>query len=230
MIWSLLLGCGAGTWVVEAWGEAYIEAAIPAEVFADGCAVTYDTFDVALAEAALLDGDGDALGTVPAAALSLTAPGPVDVGAAEVAAGHYTTARFDVAGAPSVRAAGTLTCPTGAATFDWTFTTATAYVCEVDLTIPAGGEGRTQLTIHGDHLWYDGLENPDAEVRGQAVLDADADADGVITQAELDALPVAPLGYEVGQYASVETLGAFVAFLTQTLGHVDGEGHCQVDL
>jgi hypothetical protein len=34
----------------------------------------------------------------------------------------------------------------------------------------------------------------------------------------------------VGQYSDVTTLADFVGFLTQTLGHVDGEGHCQVDL
>lgn len=116
-------------------------------------------------------------------------------------------------------------------TFDWSFDTDTTYNCEPeDLTIPAGGEDGTELTIHGDHLFYDGLENPDAEVRGAAIADADADADGVVTQAELDLVQVATLGYEVGQYSEVTTLGDFVSFLTRTLGHVDGEGHCQVDL
>ena len=67
-------------------------------------------------------------------------------------------------------------------------------------------------------------------VRGQAIADADADADGVVTLAELEAVPVATLGYQVGQYSEVTNLAQFVGFLTQTLGHVDGEGHCQVDL
>jgi hypothetical protein len=229
-----LIGCGGtGAWVVETWGEEYIEQEIPASVFADGCAVTYDNFEVALAGASLLDGDGTAVGELPGATFDMVTPGPQAVGSVDVPATYYATARFQIAAStgPSVRSAGTLTCGGGSKTFDWSFTTATTYDCEpADLTIPAGGEATTQLTIHGDHLFYDGLENADAAVRGQAVFDADADGDGAVTQDELAAVSVATLGYSVGQYSEVTTLADFVTFLTQTLGHVDGEGHCQVDL
>lgn len=245
-----LTACGKGTWTVSTWGEEYIEDAIPAADFADGCAATYDTFLVALGDVALLDGDGAEVGVVDGwQVFDLTAPGPHEVGSAEVRATHYASARFSIApasgavagnateaqvaalGDASVRAAGTLTCDGVDYTFDWSFDTDTTYNCEPeDLTIPSGGEDGTELTIHGDHLFYDGLENPDAEVRGAAIADADADADGVVTQAELDLVSVATLGYEVGQYSEVTTLGEFVSFLTRTLGHVDGEGHCQVDL
>jgi hypothetical protein len=131
----------------------------------------------------------------------------------------------------SLVAAGTLTCPSGAVTFDWSFTTTTTYACEPeDLTIAAGGADSSQLTVHGDHLFYDGLANDDAEVRGEAIRAADADADGEVTLAELAAIDVAGLGYQVGPYAEVTDLAAFVTFLTRTIGHIDGEGHCQVDL
>ena len=83
--------------------------------------------------------------------------------------------------------------------------------------------GRT-TSIGGVKIYVDG----NALLR--AVLDADADADGAVTLAELGAVDVAGLGYAVGQYSEVTTLADFVAFLTQTLGHVDGEGHCQVDI
>ncbi len=230
----LAVGCGGtGDWVVETWGEDYIEEGMPESVFEDGCSVVYDRFEVGVSEVALLDGDGAIAGSVPGARFEMTEPGPQTIGSVGVRATYYSTARFVVSSADdaSVHASGTLTCGGADKSFDWRFDTATTYLCEpADLTIPAGGEALTQLTIHGDHLFYDGLEDPDALVRGQAVFDADADADGAITQDELAAVSVATLGYAVGQYSEVTTLADFVSFLTQTLGHVDGEGHCQVDL
>jgi hypothetical protein len=229
----LLAACGGGDWVVTTWGEEYIEEGIPSAEFEDGCEAVFDTFTVALTEAALLDGDGEVAGSVETGSFEMTEAGPQTVGTASVAATHYDTARFVVApaGGPSVRAAGTLTCGGDAVSFDWSFETSTTYLCEpADLTVPAGGEAGTELTIHGDHFFYDGLENPDAALRGQAIVDADADGDGVVTLDELAAVDVAGLGYAVGQYSEVTDLAAFITFLTRTLGHVDSEGHCQVDL
>lgn len=246
----VLSACGKGSWTVNTWGEEYIEVEIPAADFADGCDVTYDSFLLAMSDVALLDGDGEPVGVVDGQQVfDMTAAGPHDVGSAEVKATHYANARFSISpasnavpgnateaqvaelGTSSIRVAGTLTCGGVARTFDWSFDSDTTYHCEpADLTIPGGGEDSTQYTIHGDHLFYDGLENVDAVVRGQAIFDADTDGDGAITLTELDAIQVATLGYEVGQYSEVTTLGDFVWFLTQTLGHVDGEGHCQVDL
>ena len=228
-----LVACSGGDWAVTTWGEEYIEEEIPAAAFADGCSVVYDTFALEITEAALLDGNGDVAGDVPAGRFELTTVGPQDLGAVEVRATHYGTARFVVAPADgdAVHVAGTMTCGPSSVTFDWSFDTATTYLCEPeDLTIPAGGESSTQLTIHGDHLFYDGLEAADAVIRGQAFVDADADGDGEVTLAELGDVDVASLGYSVGQYSSVTDLAGFVTFLTQTLGHVDGEGHCQVNL
>jgi hypothetical protein len=129
----------------------------------------------------------------------------------------------------SVHAVGAITCEGQAVDFDWAFSTDTLYLCEPeDLTIPAGGEGVTELTVHGDHLFYDALEDPDAELRGRALVEADADLDGAVTLDELAMVPVAELGYRVGSRSEVTDLGAFVAALTRTLGHVDGEGHCQI--
>jgi hypothetical protein len=236
-LFLLLSACGSGTWTVNTWGEDYIEETIPADIFEDGCSVTYDRFEVALSDVALLDGDGEEVGTIDGEHIfDLTEVGPQEVGSVDVPATHYANSRFsispsDALDGQSVVTAGTLECGGAAVTFDWTFATDTTYACApADLTIPKGGEDDTQYTIHGDHLFYDGLENPDAVVRGLAIFESDADGDGKVTMAELDAVSVAPLGYEVGQYSAVTTLGDFVAFLTQTLGHVDGEGHCQVDL
>lgn len=249
----LLAACGGeGTWTLTTWGEDYIEVGIPAEDFADGCSVTYSEFLVTFSGRALVDGNGDVAGEVSGAQVyDLVPAGPHEMGATEVRADHYD--RVDATIAPSagatggnvteaqvaalvaaqgsIRAVGTVTCGADTVAFDWVFDTDTTYACEPeDLTIPAGGDDATELTIHGDHLFYDGLEDPDAVVRGEAVVAADADADDVVTLAELSAVSVAALGYDVGRYSDVTDLAAFVEFLSRTLGHVDGEGHCQVDL
>jgi hypothetical protein len=53
---------------------------------------------------------------------------------------------------------------------------------------------------------------------------ADADSDGEITQAELEAAPV-PGAFDTGN-DEVANLWAFLVAQSRTLGHVDGEGHC----
>jgi hypothetical protein len=54
----VLSACGSGTWVVETWGEEYIEYTIPAADFADGCAVTYGFGELDT----LREGSGDVFG------------------------------------------------------------------------------------------------------------------------------------------------------------------------
>ena len=229
----VLTACGSGDWSVNTWGEEYIEEGIPAADFEDGCSAVFNTFEVEITQAALLDGNGEIEGEVSAGRFDVTDPGPQQLGTTSVGSTFYDSARFVIAPADSdsVHAIGSLTCGADTVTFDWSFDTATTYVCEPeDLNIPSGGEASTQLTIHGDHFFYDGLEADDAVVRGQAIVDADANADGEVTLDELAEVDVASIGYAVGQYSDVTDLREFVTFLTRTLGHVDGEGHCQVDL
>lgn len=225
-----LAACGQGEWVVTTWGEDFIEQGIPAAEFEDGCAATFDRFVVSITEASLLDGDGDVVASVEGGLFDLTEGGTQEVGATSVKPGHYASARFRISGPSAIEAAGELTCGADAIRFDWTFNTDTTYLCEPDITVASGGSVTTELTIHADHFFYDGLADPDAALRGQAIVNADANGDGEVTLAELDAVPVAPLGYSVGHFGEVTTLGAFIAVLTDTLGHVDGEGHCLVSL
>lgn len=230
---AVVCGCSGGDWVVTTWGEDYIESGIPEAEFVDGCSATFDRFSVGVVEAALLDGDGEPVDSLVGGTVELTEPGPQELGRLEVPATLYDTARFEVGAVDgaAVSVAGTVVCPSGSVSFDWSFDASTVYSCEPSgLTVPAKGEATTELTIHGDHLFYDGLEDPDAQLQAEAWVAADADGDGVLTETELEAVSVAALGYSVGRYSEVTDLRAFVAHLTQTLGHVDGEGHCDVDL
>ena len=237
LISLLLASCGGeGTWTLTTWGEDYIEIGIPAGDFADGCSVVFDRFEVVDSELALLDGDGAVVGEIAGSmVVDMAQPGPVELGSVDVPATHYDAVSWRIGPSDdepvSVSVAGTITCGEQAVAFAWDFDTDTTYHCEPeDLTIPAGGEDSTELTVHGDHLFYDSLEDPDAALRGQAFVDADADSDGEVTVAELEAVSVAELGYDVGSRSEVTDLYGFAAFLTRTLGHVDGEGHCQMEL
>ena len=247
----LLAGCtGTGTWTVETWGEEYIEDEIPGADVADGYTIVYDEFLIALSGVALVDGNGEAVASLEGQQVfDMAQAGPHAVGEAAAQATHYdhvdmvlSPASGAVAGNAtddqvafmndnglSISATGSASLGGDSYTFAWDFDTDTHYACEPDLTIADGGEGGTQLTIHGDHLFYDDLEDPDAGVAFQVLADADADGDGAITRAELEAVDVAGTGYGVGQYSGVTDLWAFVAHLTRTLAHIDGEGHCQVD-
>jgi hypothetical protein len=246
-----LTGCSQATWTLTTWGEDYVEQGIPAADFEDGCEVVYDEFLIVLSNPALRNGDGDPVSQLPVSRLfDLSQPGPHEVGSSVVRATTYARANVQVAPlleqtvvgnateaqlgrmeSLSLVVSGTVTCGADAVEFAWAYDTETMYECQPELTLADGGEGTTEFTVHGDHLFYDGLENPDALLRGQAVVDADANDDGAVSRAELSGVQVAPLGlYDVGSYSDVVTLDDFIELLTQTVGHVDGEGHCQIEL
>lgn len=125
-------------------------------------------------------------------------------------------------------------------TFQWGFGVSTKYAqCrgakdgrEIEgVLVTNGGTDDVELTIHGDHFFYDDLQSPDAKVRFEAIASADADANGEITLAELSQKKLVDIdpsmgGYGTGILADVNDLGAFVTALSRTLGHFRGEGEC----
>jgi hypothetical protein len=127
-----------------------------------------------------------------------------------------------------------------AKTFKWGFSEPTLLdECEGErdgkltpgVVVTEGGTDAVELTIHGDHFFYDDLQSADAKVRGDAIFNADANMDGAVDLAELDAvaLTTLPAGqYGTGGASDVNDLGAFVRFLSRTLGHYRGEGECFV--
>jgi hypothetical protein len=133
---------------------------------------------------------------------------------------------------------GTLTGPTGSKAFQWGFGVPTLLDdCEGErdgvltpgAVVTEGGDDVIELTIHGDHFFYDDLQAADAVLRGQALFDADADDDGTLTRAELAAVPLVSLPadqYGTGGVDGVNDLDAFVEFLSRTVGHFRGEGEC----
>lgn len=130
----------------------------------------------------------------------------------------------------------------GAATksFKWGFETSTLYYgCKGELAgketegvvVTNGGTDAVELTIHGDHFFYDDLQSPDAKVRGDHLAEADTNGDGEITLEELAAVQLAALPKDKGTFgtgtaSNVNDLRAFLEALSRTVGHFRGEGEC----
>lgn len=228
----MFAGCASGEWVVTTWGEEYIEDGIPAAEFVDGCEATYDVFEVEFTSASLLTVTEELVVDVPPARIDLTDAGPHELGVFQVRADTYERVYYEIgpAGGSAVRAAGTLTCAGQSVSFDWSFEESSRYRClPLEVTVPSNDRAVTELTIHGDHLFFDDLDEDGGDLRGEAIVAADADADGVVTLAELESVDVASAGYGVSTYTDVTNLADFVDRLVLGVGHVDGEGHCFVD-
>lgn len=144
------------------------------------------------------------------------------------------------AGGFSVYVSGTAEKGAKAKRFAWGFATATRYEqCRgvkdgVEVLGAVVADGRTdtaEITIHGDHFFYDDLQAEQAKLRFDPLAAADADDDGAITLEELAAVRLATLdpasgSYGTGALAEIGDLRAFVTALSRTLAHFRGEGEC----
>lgn len=228
--------------------------------FVDGWTVKYDKFLVMLGEVTVATHEETAATQGKSKVFDVHKPGPVvvetftDLPAKEWDHVSYAIAPFaeaeagnadaqDVAmmktGGYSVYVEGTATKGTVTKHFAWGFPTNTVYEhCEnpdlgEGVTVPDGGEEKVELTLHGDHLFFDDLQSPRAKLRFQALADADklgiVGADGEITLEELAAVDLTELPadqYGTGGVGNVHNLRDFVTALVRTVGHYRGEGEC----
>jgi hypothetical protein len=142
------------------------------------------------------------------------------------------------AGDYSIYVAGFATKNSETKSFAWGFQNSTSYarcVSEAEgreqygVLVTNGGTEHVELTIHGDHFFYDDLASPNAVLRFDAIANADANDDGDVTLDELGSVKLVAIEegtYGTGSAGRVDDLGAFVQALTATLGHFRGEGHC----
>jgi hypothetical protein len=226
--------------------------------FEDGWAVTFSKFLVVLKDITVADGQGQVASKQPGAkAFDLVKKGPVEVYAASAPARRYDRVGYaiapdDTAEAANIEAAdlallksrqasvivvGSATKAGVTKSFDWTFTTATTYAdCEraemggKGVVLTVGQETTVQLTVHGDHFFYDQLSG-DAKLRFDALAAADANNDNRVTFDELAAVQLTSLPqgqYGTASVANVRNLRDFVSQNVRTIGHYDGEGECVV--
>ncbi len=253
---AICSGCGpgGGTLAISIYGEEFIEDEIPAAEFSDGWAVDYDQFLVSVGQISAADGADAEPGLADASYRIFDMTDPTDgaghrVMSAEVDGGLYDHLDYHIApatdavagnvdqadvdfmssGGLSVYVAGTATNGVVTKTFAWEFSKATSYVdCESNADID-GGEAGIEITIHGDHLFYDDLISHEPHLSFDVVAEADADSDGEITAAELAAFDISTQErYQVGSL-DIHDLWDYIAYSATTIGHVDGEGHCHIE-
>lgn len=235
VVCAMLAACGGsegdpGTLQVAIYGEAFIEEGIPADELVDGWAIAFTAFDVRVGDVSAAAGHEDpALQRADEATFDLTQPSNGEgqlVIEGEVPAGAYDHVEYRVA---SIHVEGSATRGEVTKTFVWDLATPTRYShCEGTAVID-GNTARTQLTIHADHLFYDDLVSAEPNVAFDliATADDDGDADGAVTQAELEAVDITgETRYQVGNAIEVTNLWAFIDRQSSTVGHIDGEGHC----
>ncbi|MEI2746760.1 MAG: hypothetical protein V9G22_15740 [Ottowia sp.] len=128
-------------------------------------------------------------------------------------------------------------------TFHWGFTIGTQYAdCHHEedgkdtagLVVTNGSTDTTELTTHGDHLYYDRLQaSPDPEIKTSLRFDEKAAADDApngnadreITLEEMFKLPIDVTKCDPSGLKA-PTIGDFVTSLARTIGHFRGEGEC----
>jgi hypothetical protein len=101
---------------------------------------------------------------------------------------------------------------------------------ETGLTVPSGGTAAVKLTIHADHFFFTAFRHTGVTRLVQHLVDADLDADGEITIAELDAVPITVLSTNIFDLSTIpgqlNTLLDYVRWATITLPHYQGDGGC----
>ncbi len=228
---SLVAGCdaddedGEGTLRVTIYGEPFIEEGIPAEEMVDGWAVTFSSFEVSVVDVVA---DGTAVEGSADWELAMNTAGEGQVfGEAEVSAGTVEHLDYRITG---LHVVGSGQKDGQTIDFDWTFDTDTRYVsCETEQALEDGGTATSQMTIHADHLFYDDLVSEEPNVAFEIIASADADMDGTVTQAELAGVDITGEDrYQVGD-APITDLWGFIEAQTKTVGHIDGEGHCDTE-
>ena len=253
-------GSESGTITASVYGEAFIEDGIPADEFSDGWAVSFDTFLVSIGDLAAKAGEGSAEVTAPAyhiVDLAQSSGGEgYELATLDVPAGRYEHYGYqlradaaalaynvDDATAAAMKAGGYAMWVRGSATkagvtktFDWGFTMKLAYAhCDLGGSID-GNTLPAQATIHADHLFYDDAVSDEPNLAFQLIADADADADGAVTLAELAAVDIrSQARYQVGSLkhptgTSITNLQQYVEHQVITVGHINGEGHCEDQL
>ena len=233
-------------------GEDFAEAGIPADVFSDGWAVSFDSVLLSVGDVTAAAGhDLPALSAPAFRVWDLARPSAGaghPIASAEVPGGDYDHIAFRVApagalelgnaseddralmadGGYAVYVAGSAEKAGDSISFAWGFTGGTAYrECEGTARVD-GGAHQTVLTIHVDHLFYDDLFAAEPNVAFDLIAAADAagDGNGDVTREELAAVDLATEErYQVGS-TGITDLWSFIDHQTATLGHIDGEGHC----
>jgi hypothetical protein len=253
-------GDADGTITATVYGEEFIEEGIPADELVDGWAVSFDAFLVSIGNVAGKAGEGaEEVGDPAFRIVDLAQSSGGDgfeLATFDAPGGHYdhygyqlradanaTSVNVDTADITAMKAGGYSVWVKGSATkggvtktFDWGFTLKLTYAhCDLMSTVD-GNDVRAQATIHADHLFYDDAVSEEPNVAFQIIADADTNTDNAVTLAELAAVDIrGETRYQVGSLKdpagnTITNLRQYVEHQVVTLGHINGEGHCEDQL
>lgn len=249
---ALTLACacaavGEGETDVTAYGEGYIEEGIAADVFVDGWSVTFDHFVVVVSDVGVGEEGGDPRAFLVDLTKKTGGEGQPLTGLV-VPIGDYSQLFYRVAPAADVEALdvdqavvdavaaagasvyveGTATRDAEVITFRWAFTANTGYgPCEIEASVTRDASASAELTFHADHLFYDDLDSAAPNVAFELIAAADVDLDGEVSEAELRAVDITgEQRYQVGS-RDIADLWSFIEHQSGTIGHINGEGHCE---
>jgi hypothetical protein len=223
---------GEGSYTISAYGEDFVEDKIPADE-TDGWEIVFSTFEVTITDISAENDDAESVTVDGVHTLDLTEDSAGEghiIAELAAPAGVYDSLNYRIApadGQSALRVAGTATKDGITKTFSWEFDTDKLYEnCHTNADVADGGSASSQLTIHADHLFYDDLVGEEPNVAFDLIASADADDDGDITLDELAGVDItAETRYQVGS-RDITDLRGFIEAQTTTVGHIDGEGHC----
>ena len=247
-------GKDKGRVVVSVAGGALVEGGIPSVQFADGWSVTFHRFVVLLHDPMVTCGEAALPLPSGCGAFDLTAEGGVELAVVEeVEPGACTSSEYGVAPAEekcaglagnadpdlvetmieeeySVFAEGIATKGGMSIEFSFGFSPVTRYSeCPLNVVVEAETDTQVVLTLRGERIFLDDLENPDAVLRFQAFMAADLDADGFTTGKELKLLS-GPAFHALENYGvgstGVDSLYEYMSFLSGRVGFGDGDSPC----
>lgn len=250
-------GSSDGTITSTVYGEAFIEDGIPASEVRDGWDVQFDTFLVSIGNVQAQAGHDNPEVGLDGFYLVDLAPSSggegYELGSFAAPAGTYdhygymirpdanaTAVNVDAGAAAAMAQGGYAVWVQGRATkggvtktFDWPFALSMSHAhCEAGMAID-GDAVVMQSTIHADHLLYDDAVSEEPELAFDLIAGADADNDGALAPAELAAVDIrSQVRYQVGSLRdpdgnTVTNLWQYLEVQVGTLGHINGEGHCE---
>lgn len=214
---------GEGTVEVSAYGESFIEDGIPAADLSDAWEISFEKFEVSLSD---VEVGSQQLGTSEPVDLSTPSAGAGQVlGELLLPEGEYTDSSFTIA---RIEVIGEASKDDLSKTFHWVFDAPTRYdQCETTTSVEDESLSRFQVTVHADHLFYDSLVAAEPQLMFGPLAAADLNDDGAISKEELSQTDIG--AYDPGSENKADNLWAFLSAQAQTLGHVDGEGHCHAE-
>lgn len=213
---------GTGSMELTAYGEEYLDYGINAPDMADGWTITFESFKVTVREVEIA---GELWTTGNTVDMTQGSAGSgVAFGKGDFPSGTHDSASF-ILGERSV--SGRASKGSEEKRFNWRFTDEVHYQnCDTTVRVPIDSQGVFEVTLWVEKLFANSLSNPRAPLYFGPLAAADANNDGSITQAELQATAL-PSSYESDD-ANITSLWGFIAKQSQVLVRANGEGRCQV--